>query len=182
MSTKIYQDKLEIPENIQLELENNIIKVKGKKGEIQKKIVLLGITLKKENNFVTFTSKRFSKRAKRMINTYKAHIKNMFEGVTSGFVYKLKVCSGHFPITVELKDNHLFLNNFFGEKIPRKARLMENVKVTINGDELTVEGLDKELTGQTAANIEKAAKIRRRDLRVFQDGVWITEKAGKPIK
>jgi large subunit ribosomal protein L6 len=46
-----------------------------------------------------------------------------------------------------------------------------------NKTEVVVSGADKEKVGQTSANIERACRIRGRDRRVFQDGVYIVEKA-----
>jgi large subunit ribosomal protein L6 len=50
------------------------------------------------------------------------------------------------------------------------------VKVALGADEVTVAGIDKESVGKTAANIEHATRIRERDPRVFQDGVYIVER------
>jgi large subunit ribosomal protein L6 len=50
------------------------------------------------------------------------------------------------------------------------------VKVALGSDEVTVTGIDKETVGKTAANIEHATRIRERDPRVFQDGVYIVER------
>lgn len=179
---KIYQDKLEIPGNIQLELENSLLKIKAEKGELQKQLLLPKVSVKKQDNLLTFSSKFSSKREKRIINTYKSIIRSMFKGVTEGFTYKLKICSGHFPMTVEVQNKELIIKNFFGEKTPRKAKILGNTNVAVNGDEIIVESIDKEAAGQTAANIERATKIRKRDKRVFQDGCYLTEKGGKPIK
>ena len=43
-------------------------------------------------------------------------------------------------------------------------------------DDVTVTGSDREKVGQTAANIERACKIKKRDRRVFQDGIYIVSK------
>ena len=51
----------------------------------------------------------------------------------------------------------------------------------IKGDIIIVEGIDKELAGQTAARIEQSTRITNKDRRVFQDGCYITDKAGIPI-
>jgi large subunit ribosomal protein L6 len=48
--------------------------------------------------------------------------------------------------------------------------------VEIRGQEVIVEGIDKEECGQTAANLEQATKIKDKDPRVFQDGIYIVEK------
>ena len=164
MSTKIkFKETFEIPEGIQVELESHTLKVKGEKGELQKQIIIPKVLIKKEDKIISFTSKYDTKKEKRLVNTFKAHINNMVKGVTEGYSYKLKICSGHFPITVELKDKQLIIKNFFGEKKPRTANILEGVEVKINGDEIVVEGTDKELTGQTAANIERSTEIKNRD-------------------
>ncbi|MEC7431143.1 MAG: 50S ribosomal protein L6, partial [Candidatus Thermoplasmatota archaeon] len=45
-----------------------------------------------------------------------------------------------------------------------------------NKTDVTVSGSDREKVGQTAANIERACKIKKRDRRVFQDGIYIVSK------
>jgi len=52
------------------------------------------------------------------------------------------------------------------------------VTVEAKGENVTVSGIDKEKVGQTAANIERATKVKKRDIRVFQDGVYIVSKRG----
>jgi large subunit ribosomal protein L6 len=50
------------------------------------------------------------------------------------------------------------------------------VSVEVNGDEIIVQGVDKDEVGQSAFNIEQATFIRHRDPRVFQDGCYILER------
>ncbi|MFA4936009.1 MAG: 50S ribosomal protein L6, partial [Candidatus Methanoperedens sp.] len=50
-----------------------------------------------------------------------------------------------------------------------------NTKVTIKGDQVILNGINKEDVGQTAANIRQATKIKRFDPRVFQDGIYLVE-------
>ena len=45
-----------------------------------------------------------------------------------------------------------------------------------NKTDVVVKGADREKVGQTAANIERACRIKKRDRRVFQDGVYIVSK------
>ena len=79
-------------------------------------------------------------------------------------------------MSVKIENNFLIILNFLGEKIPRKAIILPDVKVSVNGDIIIVESSNLENAGQTAANIEIATKIRNRDRRIFQDGIYIIEK------
>ena len=100
----------------------------------------------------------------------------MIAGCQQPFVYKLKVCSGHFPITVKKEGEKIFISNFLGEKIPRVSPILPHVDVKIDKDIIIVSSSDREAAGQTAANLERATYITKRDRRVFQDGCYITEK------
>jgi large subunit ribosomal protein L6 len=84
-------------------------------------------------------------------------------------------------MTLKLEKNKLLINNFLGEKNPRVANILSGVDVDIKGQNITISSHDKTSAGQTAANIEKATKIRLRDRRIFQDGIYLIERAGRVI-
>lgn len=182
MSTKNFIFKIEIPENIQVNLDDNIVKVKGPKGEIEKKLHNPLVKIKKEEKEIILSTQKQTKKEKRVINTFKSHINNLINGVNEPYTYKLKICSSHFPITTTVEKDKLIIKNFMGEKIPRKAKILFNVTVKIEGDTVTVESPNKESAGQTAANIEKACRRPGFDKRVFSDGIWMFHKSGKDIK
>ena len=71
--------------------------------------------------------------------------------------------------------------NFLGEKSPRTLTLKKNVSIKIEGDLIAIESPNKELAGQMASDIELLTAKANRDLRVFQDGIYMIEKAGKKI-
>ena len=150
--------KIEIPEGITLDIGKIIIKAKGPKGENQRKIFHPRVLIKKDNNEIILESKKASKREKTMLNTLKSHISNIIEGVKEGYEYKLKICSGHFPMNVSIQNKKVIIKNFFGEKIPRKAEILDNVDVKIEGDIITVRGTDKDNVSQTASNIEQSTR------------------------
>jgi len=181
MKQEIFQN-IEIPEGIEVNIsETRELIIKGPKGENKRKFNLAKITLEKKDNKIIIGSKKASKNEKRIINTFTAHIKNMIKGVQEKFEYKLKICFSHFPITVDIKENEAIIKNFLGEKIPRILKLPEGIEVKIDKDIITVISQNKELAGQGAANFEKATKVRMKDRRVFQDGIFIINKPVREI-
>lgn len=176
------EEKLEIPEGIEVKLDNGIFEVTGEKGTIKKKLLNPKIKTEIKDKTILFNVKKATQREKKQVNTYKAHLRNMFKGVKEGYVYKLRICASHFPMNVSIENNEFVVKNFIGEKTPRTLKLKEGAKVKIDGTEVTVEGPDKELVGQTAADIENLTKRPGYDKRIFQDGIYIIEKSGKVIK
>jgi large subunit ribosomal protein L6 len=116
-----------------------------------------------------------------LAGTWAAHLRNMNRGLSEGFEYRLKAVYSHFPMTLKVEGDTLTITNLFGERVPRRAALPwspADVTVKIeNKTEVVVTGADREKVGQTSANIERACRIRRRDRRVFQDGVYIVSKS-----
>ena len=116
-----------------------------------------------------------------MMNTFEAHINNMIKGVQNKFEYKLKICSSHFPMTVKIDGKKAIIKNFLGEKTDRKCKIMSGAEVEVNGNQIVVKSIDKEIAGQTSANFEAATKVGKRDRRTFNDGIFIINKAGKEL-
>ena len=111
-----------------------------------------------------------------MVGTIAAHIKNMIKGVTEGFEYKLKVHYTHFPVTVSVEGDKVLIKNFLGEKHPRIAKIVGNAKVDVKGQDITITGIDIEEVSQTAANLVLKTNVGRRDIRVFNDGIFLVSK------
>lgn len=180
MKKELYQ-KIEIPEGIEAEITGTILKIRGSEGESEKKFNTNNLEFKKEDNKIIIGNKKATKKEKKLMNTIASHIKNMIKGVQEKFEYQLKICFSHFPINVEIKDKEAIIKNFLGEKIPRKAKILGGVEVEVDKDIIKVKSVNKELAGQVAANFETATKIRKKDKRVFQDGIFIINKAGRDI-
>ena len=121
---------------------------------------------------------RRSERA--LAGTWNAHLTNMVKGIDTGFEYRLQAVYSHFPMTIKVQGNQLTVTNLFGEKVPRVAKLPwspSEVEVRVeNKTDVIVKGADREKVGQTAANIERSCAIKKRDRRVFQDGIYVVSK------
>ncbi|MFN3527655.1 MAG: 50S ribosomal protein L6 [Candidatus Altarchaeaceae archaeon] len=175
------EERIKIPEGNSVEILNGTITVKGKYGKVERKFNPYFINIYVENNEIVLKTKKDKRRDKALLYTMVAHIKNMFHGVNDKIIYKLKLVYSHFPVSLEVKGNELLIKNFLGEKVPRRAKILDGVSCKISGKDIILEGVDIEKVSQTAANMEIATKVTKRDRRVFQDGIYITEKDGVPI-
>jgi large subunit ribosomal protein L6 len=174
-------ESIELPQGVSAHVAGVSIMIKGPKGENKRNVATKRVQVAVEDGKILFTSKNATKNDKRMLQTNAAHVKNMVRGASEGHVYKLKICSGHFPMSVTLKGTTFEVKNFIGEAVPRQLQVKPNCKVTISGTEILVESHDKEIAGSQAAAIELLTRRPGFDTRVFQDGIYITEKDGKKV-
>ncbi|MBI5229152.1 50S ribosomal protein L6 [Candidatus Micrarchaeota archaeon] len=165
-----------IPDGISVELTGESIRVKGPLGTLEKRFNSRLLKVEQKGNEVIVSSdKKLTREVLSSVKTTEAHIRNMFEGVQKGYEKKLVCIFAHFPVSLEVKGSELLIKNFLGERVPRKAKIMDGVKVEAKGSELIVSGPGKEDVGQTARNIINATKVKGRDQRIFQDGIYLVE-------
>ncbi len=167
---------IDLPEGITAEVRENTISVKGAGKEATRQLKTNGISFKKENNSIVVIGKPSSRKINAVVNTIASHINNMVSGLENEYVYKLVVVYSHFPMNVTIKGKIIEIKNFVGEKKPRNAKIVEGATVTIKGKDVVVKSHSKEAAGQTAANLENATKVRGKDKRVYQDGIFIVKK------
>ncbi|MFX1338224.1 MAG: 50S ribosomal protein L6 [Promethearchaeota archaeon] len=176
-----FDETLDIPKGVEVKIEgNNLVTVKGPEGgPITKDFShARGIKIELQDKKLRFTA-HFPKNptialAKTIINI----INNLVIGVQNNYKYVSKICYSHFPCTVEVKEKtkEIHVVNFLGERAPRKANFPDNVKIEVSGDDVYFIGPDKEALGLAAANVKRACRIRKKDPRVFQDGVYLYKK------
>jgi large subunit ribosomal protein L6 len=167
-----------LPSGVTAKLDGRAIVVHGPLGTVRRGFPADALSMSTSAGSVTLTLRIPSnrKRAKALLHTWEAHLKNLILGVTQGFEARMKVVAAHFPMKVQAKDGELVIENFLGEKYPRSAPLVPGVRAEVSGEFVVLTGHDIEQVGQSAANIERATHIRDYDPRVFQDGIYIIEK------
>ncbi|NMB78360.1 MAG: 50S ribosomal protein L6 [Methanomicrobiales archaeon] len=168
--------KVIIPDGVKVQLDGTQLKVNGPKGQLSRNVRFPQVSVACDGKEVTITTESQRKEITAMVGTLEAHTKNMVRGVTEGFEYRMKVVYSHFPIQLKLQGNKLEIANFLGEKKARYARIETGVTAKVANDEVVLTGIDRELVGTSAANIEHATHIRNRDPRVFQDGIYTVQR------
>jgi len=177
VKTAEIKEEIKIPDGVQITVEGKTIQVKGQKGAMSKLLSYPKINFAINGNIIQISCSQSPRRKeKALIGTYKAHIRNMIKGVTQGYECTMKTVFSHFPIKNSVDGNKLVIQNFLGERSSRRADILENVKIEVKAEIITITSIDKEKVGQTAANIERATKVKNRDIRVFQDGIYIVKR------
>lgn len=170
---------IEFPEGFKVTVDGHMVKISKEGKDAIKRFRTKNVDIKLKDNKLIISSENATRRESRMMGTIEAHIKNMIKGFEEGgFKYSLEICSVHFPMNVKTDGNEIVIKSFLGENGERRAKIIEGVKVDIKGTNIDVSGDSIEAAGQTAANIEKATRLKGRDRRIFQDGIFITSKPG----
>jgi len=167
---------IDVPDGVEVKITGRAVSVKGERGALTRDFSETPISLQLEDKKIMVQANWPRKREAALVGTVAALIQNMITGTTKGYTYKLKIVFSHFPISVKVKERMVSIENFTGERSPRSAKIVGDVKVSVKEDDVIVQGIDVEDVSQTAANIERATKVKSKDPRVFLDGIFIYEK------
>ena len=168
-----------IPENVTVSVNDNVVTVKGSKGELNLELNKL-INVEIKDNTVVVTRKNETIPAKQMHGTTNANIRNMILGVSEGFSKSLEIIGVGYRFN--LKGNILVINA--GYSHPVELEIPEGLSLEAKGNnQITVSGISKEKVGEFAANIRKVRKpepYKGKGIRYV--GEYIRRKEGKKAK
>ncbi|UCG68354.1 MAG: 50S ribosomal protein L6, partial [Thermoplasmata archaeon] len=125
---------VDIPSDVKVKLKGNTLTINGPKGTLSRDFSHPRISIQVSKSKVTIESIMPKKKEGALVGTWEAHISNMINGVTKGFIYTMKVVYSHFPVKTVLKGDEFIIENFLGESHPRKAKIIGETKVEIKGD------------------------------------------------
>lgn len=176
MTVQIVENSVSVPDDVNLSLDGDKVAVTGTNGTVVRDFSHANLNLEYQEGALRIWAENPRKKQAALVNTVTSHVNNMIKGVTEGFTYRLKIVFIHFPLNIQIRGNRVIINNFVGEQKARVAKILENVSVSVEGDDIIVNGNDIERVAQTAANIQESTKIRNKDLRKFLDGIYIYKK------
>ncbi len=174
-------ESINVPQGITCHVEGSRLTCSKGSVSVSRLFSIRGTAMTVREGTIEFACPQANKKNRAVIKSSLAHVANMFAGLETPYVYELEICNVHFPMTVKVEGALFVVTNFLGEKQKRVASILPTVIVDVKGTKVTVSSPNLELAGQTAANIEKATHVSKRDRRVFQDGIFITSKCGVPI-
>jgi large subunit ribosomal protein L6 len=168
---------LQVPDDVELKIEGRKVTVNGAKGTLTRDFSYVPISIDAGNDkTVRVWAEWPRKKEASLVGTIYSHIQNMITGVKKGFSYKLKIVFSHFPMSVKIQGKTVVIENFTGERRARRVKIVGDVQVKVQSEDVIVEGINLEEVSQTAANIEQATKVKKKDPRVFLDGIYVYER------
>lgn len=148
--SRIGRMPITIPAGVDVKLDGNVITVKGPKGTLTRKIESNKIDVNIEGNVIHVTRNGESGEIRAQHGLYRALINNMVNGVVKEFERTLVINGVGYKAAVDGKK--LVLN--IGYSHPVEVMPPEGISFSCpTALEIVVKGIDKELVGQTAANI-----------------------------
>ena len=149
--SRIGNRKIVIPDGVSVSLDDSIVKVTGKLGELTLRLPSV-IKMEIQDNTITLTRENELKQTKALHGTANANIANMIKGVTEGYKKDLEIIGVGYRFN--LKGDKLVINA--GYSHPVEIQIPASLKVeVISNTEISVSGISKELVGEFAANIRK---------------------------
>lgn len=152
--SRIGKQPIKIPEGVEVDIKDNVVKVKGPKGELKQEISA-GILVVKQGNALLIKPEKTTKAISALWGLSRALLQNCIEGVTNGFEKKLEIVGVGYKAGLEGEKR---LNMSVGFSHPVKMEIPEGLKVFIEKNIITVSGIDKQAVGQFAAEIRAVRK------------------------
>ncbi|WP_135363711.1 50S ribosomal protein L6 [Halosimplex halophilum] len=168
--------ELQIPDEASAEMDHLELTVEGPNGSVTRRLWYPDVSVSVDGDAVVIESEEDDAKTMSTLGTFESHVRNMFHGVTEGWEYEMEVFYSHFPMQVDVDGDEVVIENFLGERAPRRTEIHGDTDVSVSEETITLSGPDVEAVGQTAADIEQLTRVTDKDVRVFQDGVYITQK------
>jgi len=134
---------IQVPDDVEVTIEGRKVTVKGVKGTLTRDFSHAPISIELEGKTIRVWAEWPRKKEAALVGTIYSHIQNMITGVKTGFTHKLKIVFSHFPISVKVEAKTVLIENFTGERSPRKAKIAGDAQVKVQSEDVVVQGINK---------------------------------------
>ncbi len=170
--------EINIPEGTKVEVVGNTIVTSGALGRNKRVFNANLVSAAVSGDKLVISAiggKKLEKKAQTTEVSIVKEVQNDIRGVNKYYEINMKAVFAHFPLSMEVKNGYIYINNIFGERVPRKAKIVGDTKAEVKGQNLLLKGTSLDDVTQSAANIRKACKAKNKDIRIFQDGIYYAE-------
>ncbi|EOA21445.1 hypothetical protein CARUB_v10001828mg [Capsella rubella] len=188
MKTILSSETMDIPDSVTIKVHAKVIEVEGPRGKLVRDFKHLNLDFQLIKDPETGKKKLKidswfgSRKTSASIRTALSHVDNLISGVTRGFRYKMRFVYAHFPINASIgaDGKSIEIRNFLGEKKVRKVDMLDGVSIVRSEkvkDEIVLDGNDIELVSRSCALINQKCHVKKKDIRKFLDGIYVSEKS-----
>ncbi|AES98453.1 putative ribosomal protein L6 [Medicago truncatula] len=186
MKTILSSETMDIPDGVSIKIHAKLIEVEGPRGKLVRDFKHLNldfqlITDEEGKKKLKVEAWFGSRKTSAAIRTALSHVDNLITGVTKGYRYKMRFVYAHFPINASITNTNsaIEIRNFLGEKKVRKVEMLNGVTILRSEkvkDELILDGNDIELVSRSCALINQKCHVKKKDIRKFLDGIYVSER------
>lgn len=151
--SRIGKQPIPIPRDVKVELKEDILSVKGPKGEL-KRIIHPRVNVNMDNNQVIVSINEDTRESRSFHGLFRALIANMVTGVSQGFERVLEIVG----VGYRAEMNGRTATFHLGYSHPIIFELPDGIDAVIDKTKITLSSIDKELLGKTAAKIRSFRK------------------------
>lgn len=177
--SRIGRKVIEVPSSVTVELKDDVVFVKGEKGE-DSQAIKKGFKLEQNENELTVICPSESKKDNALHGLYRSLIANMVEGVSKGYEKVLKIEGTGYRVSKQ--QDKIVMNLGFSHQVEMKDP--EGIETEVRDDRtIVVKGINKQLVGQYAAKIRnwrKPEPYKGKGIRY--EGEHVRRKVGKTGK
>jgi len=173
--SRLGKQPIEIPKGVEASCVGGVLTFKGPKGELTRKVTdAVSFTIADGN--ITLAPVSGNDSSKALWGTYASHVRNMIEGVTTGFTKELEIDGVGYR--AEAQGNKIKLSVGFSHPVELEAP--KGIEIKVEKSLITVSGIDKETVGQFAANVRAVKKPEPyKGKGIHYVGEYIIRKQGK---
>jgi len=173
--SRVGKQPVSVPAGVDVKIEDGNVKIKGKKGSLET-VIPPGINVSIQDGKVTVSPYGNMKEVRAFWGLTRSLINNMIIGVTEGFTKTLEVRGREYRVNLKGRDLDFDLGYSHSIKVTPK----EGIEFKLEGDKITVSGVDKALVGEQAAEIRalRPAEVYK-GKGIRYEGEYIIHKEGK---
>src|SRR5207244_12918441 len=124
----LLEPTVEIPGGVEVGLDGDAIVVSARGTTLRRKLSHPRIQIVVQGKQAKVRCEYPRRREGALVGTFAAHLRNMIVGVTEGYAYEMKIVYSHLPVKASVKGLGLVIEDFLGDRSPRKTRIVVEQK------------------------------------------------------
>ncbi|MFN2388923.1 MAG: 50S ribosomal protein L6 [Actinomycetota bacterium] len=177
--SRVGQSPIPIPSGVEVTIDGRSVRVKGPRGQLER-VIHEDVTIRQSDGELIVERRKETREARALHGLTRSLVANMVQGVTEGYEKRLEIHGVGYRVAKQGSDLEVLVG--FSHPVRKAAPAGIEFEVA-SPTRIAVRGIDKELVGQTAAEIRAIRKPEPYKAKgIRYEGEQIQRKAGKAAK